>query len=193
MILRKILHKTGIIIHIISIRIMISCETIFFLPTIKNQLQANKFFSKRPLISKFTRNFPITLLKVMQAAILILTEILLKNGSIRGSDCQAGKPSRVQRVKSFAEAASAELLSIRLLAEFAEDALPRTERDRERSSRRRFTWLLLIYYESPVSRKTTQRREKFPGGSIPRCQSESARNHCLKHTLVTLLHTQCAT
>lgn len=44
----------------------------------------------------------------------------------QGSDCQA----RVQRVKSFAEAASAELLSIRLLAEFTEAALPRTEHDR---------------------------------------------------------------
>ncbi|XP_070157625.1 uncharacterized protein [Polyergus mexicanus] len=113
------------------------------------------------------------------------------------SDCQTGIPSRVQRVKSFAEAASAELLSIRLLAEFTEAALPRTEHDRTIvSSLVHVASIDLLrvrrFRERPHTADRTVRREKFPGGSMPRCQLESPRNRCLKHTLVTLLR-QCAT
>lgn len=69
----------------------------------------------------------------------------------RKSDRRTGKPSRVQRVKSFAEAeeASAELLSIRSLAEFTEAFYERSVTEAIASRRwLSFTWLLLIYYES---------------------------------------------
>lgn len=136
------------------------------------------------------------LLKVVQALILILTEMLRKNGAIRGSNCQAGKPSRVQRVKSFAEAASAELLSIRLLAEFTEDALPRTKRDRTIASSpvhvASIDLLRVRWFRERPHTVVLSAVKSSPADRSPRCQLESARNRCLKHTLVTLLR-QCAT